>query len=291
MEATWGFETPWRIDRNDEAVETTWSFLEPWCNALSRRIDYNHVEYGDGPRGVQKRRLVVTLPMRKFYSDEEDFRTKFQQARETLALLSAVAHVDQAAWKYLLSKHCGVSLGKEGGGKNEEEIPARFLAVLDVNEKYQEQGEEAFDSDLVDFCGVSQWENQSEAFCDGLEKIAALGGSSQRRGKQEEVRIPIRVLYRARHPFSEIGDRPVDELVKIARAEKVIKAQWEAYKQNLVVQNTEPHRLQCTFVLKPMIVDFSNYAINPGMTEILETLVSDNVRFSHLSLSLQLDSN
>ncbi|KAG1687830.1 hypothetical protein DVH05_004561 [Phytophthora capsici] len=279
MQATWGFETPWRVDRDDEVTEAIWRFLQRWCNTLKQRIDYNHVAYGDGPCAVQKRQLVVSLPMRKFCSDDEDFRSKFQQSREALALLSAVAHVDQKAWKYLLSRYCGVNLGKVGGEKYEEEIPARFLLVLGVD------GEGIEKSDLVAFCGISQWENQSEAFREDLEKIAAVG-NFKTRGKYEEIRIPIRVLFRARQPFSEMGDRPVDDLVKIARAEGVIKAQWEKYKQNLV----EPHRLQYTFVLEPMIANFCNYSINPGMTEILQTLVSDNVWFSHLSLSLQLNS-
>ncbi|KAK1942582.1 hypothetical protein P3T76_006081 [Phytophthora citrophthora] len=283
MEATWGFETPWRTNRDDDVLGATWSFLHPWCDALKRRIEYNHSQYGDGQRGVQKRQLVVTLPMRKFCSDEEVFHAKFKQAREALALLSAVASVDQSAWKYLLSRHCGVNLGKEGGEKYEEVIPARFLAVLDVDET----GKEGFESDLVEFCGVSQWKDQSEAFRADLEKIAGLGGNSQTINKQEEVRIPIRVLYRARQLFSKIGDRPVDDLVKIARAEETIKAQWETYRQNMVV---EPRLLQCFFVLEPMIANFNNYGVNRGMSEIVHTLVSDNVWFSHLTLSLKLDS-
>lgn len=76
-------------------LELRWGFLIPWCNTLSKRFDYNNVEFEDVPSDMQKRRLQVTLPMRKFCSDEETFRTKFHQVRETLLLLSAVAHVDK----------------------------------------------------------------------------------------------------------------------------------------------------------------------------------------------------
>ncbi|ETO82892.1 hypothetical protein F444_03015 [Phytophthora nicotianae P1976] len=136
-------------------MEERWGFLTPWSAALNKRLQYNHLEFEEGVRDVQKRRLVVTLPMRKFCSDEEEFRLKFQQVREALMLLSAVAHVDQSGWKYLLSKHCGVSLGKEGGEKLEEEIPARFLVLMDLEEG--KRGENAdVDSDIVDFCCIRQ---------------------------------------------------------------------------------------------------------------------------------------
>ncbi|KAF4031276.1 hypothetical protein GN244_ATG16920 [Phytophthora infestans] len=38
----------------------------------------------------------------------------FLKVREALALPAAVAHVDQAGWRYLLAEHCDMDLGAEG---------------------------------------------------------------------------------------------------------------------------------------------------------------------------------
>ncbi|KAG7378876.1 hypothetical protein PHYPSEUDO_009412 [Phytophthora pseudosyringae] len=271
-------------------MEETWHFLMPWCEALNKRLDYTQLEFEAGPRDVQKRRLAVTLPMRKFCCDEESFRTKFQQVREALQLLSAVAHVDQTAWKTLLSTHCSVDLGKEGGEKFEEQIPARFLLIMDLEERQRDENREAFDSDLVQLCGVRQRETQSEAFLAAIETIAGLDGTLRDDKPGVDVAIPVRVMYRARQLFSTIGDRPVVELIKSARAERVIKTEWDAYKRSSKTQNVEPGFLRCTFVLEPAIADFSNLSVRAELTETLSTLVTKNVWFSRVTLYLRIDS-
>ncbi|KAF1786285.1 Leucine-rich repeat domain, L domain-like [Phytophthora cactorum] len=183
-------------------MEERWGFLTPWCDALNKRLHYNPIEFEEDPRDVQKRRLMVTLPMRKLCSNEEDYRSKFQQVREALMLLSAVAHADQNGWKYLLMKYCEVDLGKAGGEKYEEEIPARFLLVLDLEERRSGESEEGVDSDIVEFCCVQQRETQSESFRVALEKITTLASSLRGDKLGMEVMIPVRVLYQARQPFS-----------------------------------------------------------------------------------------
>ncbi|OWZ19724.1 hypothetical protein PHMEG_0005977 [Phytophthora megakarya] len=266
-------------------MEERWGFLVPWCDALNKRLDYNHLEYEDDPHGPQRRRLVVTLPMRKFCSDEETFRMKFQKVREGLQLLSAVANVDHSAWKYLLSKYCGVDIGKAGEEKFEEEIPARFLLLLDLEERQKGGNEEQFDADLVEFCGITQRKIQSEEFIKDLQKIAALDERIKVDKPGVEVEIPVRVLYRARQPFTASGDRPVEELVNAARAEKVIKTEWDAYSK----ENVEFGSLRCTFVLEPMIADFNNFPIGTEMVETLSALLHENVRFSRVTLNLRID--
>ncbi|POM76315.1 Hypothetical protein PHPALM_6457 [Phytophthora palmivora] len=266
-----------------------WDFLTPWCIVLNKRIDYNHLEFDDSPHGRQHRCLVVTLPMRKFCSDERNFRMKFHQVREALMLLSAVAHVDEPAWKYLLSKHCGVNLGKEGGEKFEQEISAKFVLILDLEERQKTESGELVDSDLVEFCGGGQRKVQSGDFQNALQKIAALDNTLKAGKPVVEVEIPVRVLYRARQPFSAIGDRPVEELLKAARAERVIKAEWEASRQ-CKKEKIKSRSFRCTFVLKPMIADFSNFPVRVDMVNTLSTLVEEKVCFSRVTLYIRFDS-
>jgi hypothetical protein len=71
---------------------------------------------------VPRRRLEVFLPTRgetwqlqgenPLLSSNEEVLACFVKVREALALLAAVAHVDQEGWRYLLKTHCGVLLGK-----------------------------------------------------------------------------------------------------------------------------------------------------------------------------------
>ncbi|OWZ21362.1 hypothetical protein PHMEG_0004102 [Phytophthora megakarya] len=266
-------------------MEERWGFLVPWCDALNKRFDCNHFEFEDDPHGSRKRRLIVTLPMRKLCSDEEDFRMKFQKVREGLQLLSAVAHVDQKAWKFLLTKYCGVYLGQKGDVKYEEELSANFLLLVDLEEREKDENEEQFDSDLVEFCGIAQRKIQSEEFIKDLQKIAVLDERLKVDKPGVEVEIPVRVLYRAIQPFTTNGYRPVEDLVKAARAEKVIKTEWDAYSKEKV----EFGSLRCTFVLEPMIADFNNFPIGTEMVETLSALLHENVRFSRVTLNLRID--
>ncbi|KAF1790405.1 hypothetical protein GQ600_3054 [Phytophthora cactorum] len=84
-------------------------FLSPWCDALNKRLHYNYIEFEEDPQAP----TYGDAPYEKFCSNEEDFRSKFQQVREALMLLSAVAHADQNGWKYLLMKYCEVTLEKQ----------------------------------------------------------------------------------------------------------------------------------------------------------------------------------
>ncbi|EGZ08159.1 hypothetical protein PHYSODRAFT_340000 [Phytophthora sojae] len=264
-------------------MDQRWGFLVPWCEALNRRFDFNGTEYEDTDRDAQTRRLRVTLPSRRFCADQESFKTKFQQVREALALLSAVARVDHAAWKFLLSSYCGVDLGKEGSEIFEEEIPARFLLILDLEERQASENADSVDSDLVAFCGVRQRDNQAHEYLEALEKIAAVRGGKE---KVLDIQIPVRVLFRARNLFSAIVDRPVGELAMAARAERAIKSEWETYGQGLELQSGTLGSIRCTFVLEPMVADFSNRPIRPDMVGIVTTLIAENVWFSRATISL-----
>ncbi|KAJ8524102.1 hypothetical protein ON010_g17016 [Phytophthora cinnamomi] len=54
-------------------------------------------------------------------------RKQFQKTREVMALLAAVAHVDYAAWRYLLEKSYLVDFVAEEKQRYEEEVPIRYL--------------------------------------------------------------------------------------------------------------------------------------------------------------------
>lgn len=147
-----------------------------------------------------------------------------------------------------------MNLVKEGGEKFEEEITARFLLIIDLEERHEDG--EAFTSDLVEFCGVRQREIQSEDILDALEKIK----------KIEEWDSTLKTDKRG-----------------------VVQDEWDAYAQKSEPK-LEPGSLQCTFVLEPMIADFSNLPGRTDTAQTLSTLMGENVRFSRGTLCLHLDS-
>lgn len=176
-----------------------------------------------------------------------------------------------------------MDLGKEGSEIFEEEIPARFLLILDLEERQASENADSVDSDLVAFCGVRQRDNQAHEYLEALEKIAAVRGGKE---KVLDIQIPVRVLFRARNLFSAIVDRPVGELAMAARAERAIKSEWETYGQGLELQSGTLGSIRCTFVLEPMVADFSNRPIRPDMVGIVTTLIAENVWFSRATISL-----
>ncbi|KAE9325049.1 hypothetical protein PR003_g16583 [Phytophthora rubi] len=65
-------------------------------------------------REVSIRYFRVTIPPRdEFNGDEILYQAKLQQIREGLALLVAVKHVDEAAWRFMLVSYWDVDVGRE----------------------------------------------------------------------------------------------------------------------------------------------------------------------------------
>jgi hypothetical protein len=157
-----------------------------------------------------KNHLQVTLPSRndvedehqgentpanpkRLFSKEEKFQLKLQNVREALALLAAVAHVDDMAWKDLLRGPCAVTivikgpLGSKGDEAMAKPLPAKFVLFMDMDA--DQQGE----ADMVQFCGVHQRQHPSPQYLAALAKIAARDDQLALRRRTVNVQIPVKV--------------------------------------------------------------------------------------------------
>lgn len=259
-------------------MKQRWGFLSPWCASLKRCIGYCLPENNDELWDVQRRRLEMGLPSR-----QERSRDKLHVMREAIALLAAVEHVDHDAWRYLLSKHCGVKLGKKGGEPYEEQIPVGLVLYVDLQAP-DDQDIDPLCDDLLEFCGTRQCTEASRAFLDALGKIAALGGLNE--AARVEIEVPIRVCFTARPSLESTGS--VEPLERIVRAERLIGEEWRNDKQSRSVSDIPACPLRVTVVLEPLIADFSDFKISPAMAQTLERLVVDNVWFSRLRIWLNI---
>ncbi|ETI48398.1 hypothetical protein F443_07572 [Phytophthora nicotianae P1569] len=166
------------------ALKRRWDFLKPWCQVLQRRISYVWPLLEEEVWVIQRRRLEVYLPTRhdvtesfweapqSHYCNDQDFQSCFQKVREALAILAAVAHVDQVGWRYLLAEHCDVDLGIEGQEVFEEDLPAEFvLYFLQDEKKYPK----SLINDITRFCGVHQREHASSAYLKSAKADCSFG--------------------------------------------------------------------------------------------------------------------
>jgi hypothetical protein len=244
-------------------------------------------------------RLEVRLPMRCHFSEDSDgeefeldwewsgeeyFQTKFQQAREALALLAAVAHVDQKAWKYLLVQHCGVNLGNEGSAKFERQIPAAFHLILD-----QDEDRRAFDAshlglDLVLFCGTDHRIHPTPAYLTTLAQIAALDTTLKEGEPGVDVVIPVQSLY-PWHALSSDGGPKIFK--NLLRSEKAIHEMWSSVGQEAVPSGL----LRCTFVLNPVVADLEEIMGWEEMATKVGKLMSMGLCFSGMRLRALRDGN
>ncbi|GMF22018.1 unnamed protein product [Phytophthora lilii] len=116
-------------------LKLRWDFLMPWVKELDRQVKYEQIARPEEVWDAEKRVLKVTLPAKNSNQYErytvDQFFHELRRFREALALLAAVAHMDEEGWKFLLGKIWGIKLGKNGSEELEREIPARFVIVLD----------------------------------------------------------------------------------------------------------------------------------------------------------------
>ncbi|OWZ18508.1 hypothetical protein PHMEG_0007383, partial [Phytophthora megakarya] len=186
-------------------LDRRWGFLLPWCEAVKRLITYKRVERDWDVWDERRFFLEVKLPMRCALTEDEDgnefefdmewsgedtFKAKFRHVREALALLAAVAHVDQKAWKYLLTRHCGVVLGREGDAKFEQDVAADYFLILDQDEDWRTNDEDHMGLDLALFCGVEHRTHPSKEYEDALTKIATLDRTLNPTDAGVDIMIP-----------------------------------------------------------------------------------------------------
>ncbi|KAE9089117.1 hypothetical protein PF005_g19761 [Phytophthora fragariae] len=291
---------------SDTALKQRWGFLVPWCKVLENRIHYVWAEREEEVWDVPKRRLEVELPTRNevyrhlweepqpLYSNEKEFQAGYQKVQEALALLSAVAHVDQEGWRYLLNVHCYAEIGIEGQEVYEEEIPARFLLFLIEDNDKEECREYAktLRTDIVQFCGVHQRERPSRAYSKALKQIAAVAEELKPGSTGIDIKIPVQVGFRVMDfmSYGVLSDI-LEPLEDIRAAELAIQEEWEAYEQNPRKKKAavEPGALRCTFVLGPTIADFHDTPISGEVVKKMRGMVRGNARFSQINLWTHID--
>jgi hypothetical protein len=265
----------------DAALECRWGFLTPWCNILLYRIHFRTLEDVDhAPAdlfGAPERVLQVILPTRAGiygeYKDEATFQLEFQNTREALALLAAVAHVDYQGWKYLLANHCGVDFGL-----NRDHVEARFVLLM------AHQAE----TDLIQLCGVNQRRFGSPGFVNLMRKIAEMDGRLSPKNPGVDVEIPVRVIFKSSTAYRATNG-PIPILVSIQNAEKMIRDEWESYNWSLENQPVEPGQLRCTFMLEPVLGDLRELGCGPEIAETMAKFIGENVRFSRLVVKAECD--
>ncbi|ETP23968.1 hypothetical protein F441_02983 [Phytophthora nicotianae CJ01A1] len=280
-------------------LEQRWGFLSSWCEVLEARVRYVWAGREEEVWDVPKRRLEVKLPTRHeisqslwakskaLFSTDEDFQTCFHKVREALALLAAVAHVDQDGWRYLLKIHCGVVLGTEGEEVFDEEIPARFMLYLieDNDHNGYKEYAKTLQNDIVKFCGVYQREHPSRAYLKALKRIAAMDSNLKTGKPGLDLKIPVQVGFRVMDFISYDALKEILEpLQDIREAKKIIKKEWKVYEQSQKTKVMENGSLRCTFVLGPLIADFHDMDISAEMVKVMDTMIRDNVRFSQMNL-------
>ncbi|KAE9200514.1 hypothetical protein PF004_g18977 [Phytophthora fragariae] len=281
------------MDTRQPEMDRRWGFLLPWCRAVKDLIKYKRVDREWEFWSDESYFLEVKLPMRcgmtedengdeyeygMEWSGENEFKKKFKKVREALALLAAVAHVDQSAWKYLLSRYCAVKLGGEWDAKFARDIRADYY--LDQDEDWRTMDEDHIGLDLVLFCGVDHRTNPSKDYVKALAQIAALNTNLTSTDPGVDVVIPVRCFYPC-HGISKDGGEKIMKNVLVS--EKTIQEMWQRLEQ----QQVSVGELRCTFVLKPMIADLDGIMDWPEMAKRVGKLMSKSMWFSEVKLTAQ----
>ncbi|GMF51452.1 unnamed protein product [Phytophthora fragariaefolia] len=257
----------------DAALEQRWGFLAPWCSVLQYRVSCRAL--GDAPG----RALHVLLPRRAGVygelKDERTFQIEFQNTREALSLLAAVAYVDHTAWQFLLVKYCGVARGDE---MFDSKCSVRYFLPV-------EPGAEA---DLIQLCGVGQRRYVSAGYVNTLARIAELGGVEGKNVDGVDLEIPVRAIFNATPKVTnKMTIEPIHHLVNIQAAEKIIREEWESYNWSLENQPVDAGVVRCTLVLEPMVADLRGLGCGNDIAETMARFVGENVWFSRLSLKAE----
>lgn len=175
-----------------------WRFLEPWCVHLRGRVTLETLNSNSNlcsMRGCYSW-LCVTLP-----PDGKGANWKLiQELREAVELLGAVARVDNAAFRALLTSKCGVSALREStiatGGSHSRALLDQSLAPRFSFVFYQYQNlEVSWGSTLYNqFFLALDHESLSDTFRDAMaqiQRIATEGGDHSLADK-----IPVEISFK-----------------------------------------------------------------------------------------------
>ncbi|KAK1940602.1 hypothetical protein P3T76_008053 [Phytophthora citrophthora] len=263
----------------EDSCERNWDFLAPWCRGL-HCLRYEKGSLGDVP--IQRfRGIAVELPNFCRWSDdgdeqvEDDGKPPCQDLREALGLLSAVAHVDNAAWKKLLLEQ-----GKIEVKSQEEQLEGKFMPRFQLAriDSTVDTDEELLKG-MKEFCGTEQYTAQSTEYKQVLTKISDMNYGKKWTGSTE-IEIPVTVHLGPWLASSTEG--MLVYLRKIQETIREIREQWQQY----VDQERKP--LSVVFVLESLMVDIRDVKINEELAELMESLAHDGIRMSGLALRQEL---
>ncbi|KAG7390465.1 hypothetical protein PHYBOEH_007035 [Phytophthora boehmeriae] len=239
------------------------------------RIEFSPLQCTENYIDTWTNLLKVTLSIQ---SEDQLLKT-----REALALLSAVARVDQDAWKFLLLQYCGVTLEEVGNSSFERQVPAEFILFMDLEGQNSSRENRL---DLVKLCGVHQREHPRQNYLTALHRIAALNKDFASVGRRVDIKVPVRVHT------SSCQDTSLTNVIaavkEIQRQEKVIREEWSRFADKDILL---PGTIRCTLVLEPMVLDFLCCMIAPEMAQTVENLAVNNVWASQTTLRLQTESS
>ncbi|KAE8978372.1 hypothetical protein PR003_g25806 [Phytophthora rubi] len=258
---------------NVMSMEQRWGFLAPWCQALAHKIQYAPFRCeGACSWDSRGRQLQVALGSpRDAYEPSELVRV-----REALALLAAVAHVDHAAWKYLLLAHCKLNWWREGEENLSPQLPARFVLKL---------AQETAAEDLAKFCGVDHREQPGAAYMEALKRVAALDRRLGVSTPGVDVQVPVRAAYGVAEE-TQAAEQLLKGMRKMPRTERSIRQKWD----RLQMTHVESGAIRCTFVLEPMVLDIQESGSVAKTAAMMERYVLNNFWFSMVSVKAKLAS-
>ncbi|KAE9298090.1 hypothetical protein PR003_g23332 [Phytophthora rubi] len=252
--------------------EQSWGFLAPWCSELKGFINLTDLDYEE-ELWRQQYCLEVTFPRRSSFNTDSEFQPKFQERREALALVSAVAHVDYGAWEFLLAEYCGVKLPRDGDSGSDNDVKAELQIYVNKDGRVSD---EDLASELIELCSVRQRVHPSLQYLAAVSRITALDKRSK---PNKDLEIPVRLsLWKEGLPSDAMA-----QLLNIGRAKVSVREEWSAYESRQENDSVELESLRCTFVLEPMAADFSELRISVELKNTLEQLMLGNVWFYHVS--------
>ncbi|KAE8954151.1 hypothetical protein PR001_g32611, partial [Phytophthora rubi] len=158
--------------------------------------------------------------------------------------------------------------------------------------------EGAITYDLVRFCGTHQREHPSEEYLTALSQIAALDENLKPGEAGVDIRIPVKLQFETfmSGMRDSVSSDYAEIFAGITKAEKEIEMQWAANAGNGEEKNLESGKLRCTFVLEPMVADFTELGSGTEFGSMpqrdakpIENLMLNNVWFSVLEIDLRIE--
>ncbi|KAG7386951.1 hypothetical protein PHYPSEUDO_014935 [Phytophthora pseudosyringae] len=262
----------------EEEDDSNWDFLLPWCHQVSHRLRYAKGALEDAP-GQRYRGIEVELPRFELYRDadeqQRDSKPPCQDLREALALLAAVAHVDNAAWKKLLVENGKLNVGNQEEMFEGDFMPRFQLTRLDCGL----DGSGELLEGVSAFCGTEQYSVQSAEYQRALTRIAAMKGGRSCTGSTE-IEIPITVQL---GPWlAPSSQEMLVYLRKLQATVRTARTQWHQY------VDRGQTRLSAVFVLESIMIDLRDASISTELAQLVESLAHDGITVSGLALRLEL---